>query len=310
MRDTCWHDKRFPSCNWKLTLFTGWASLVSWSSCKHARMHVCHPTYALCAWAEIGVCEAGYPQCPKLDHLFCLFLFSFCCFFFFFFKFSFEPCVFLDNLNKQSDSVRSVWLLLKRLLHTRNRHDWAQHLFKWIFDTVTKRHEMCFPKGVVFFVFVFLVGGWWGRLNPFFVVGEEGSAEAKWHSEAFVFGSVQSLLKWKQYVRGRQWHLLLASHGNRETDWRQRLLTVADIIKFHEETKPGWNALQNLCFQQKANSQEHDKTGTTMNALQTLSWKIISIIIWYVQLWSYKKAKTLSISFIQIIRKLKLRVCD
>lgn len=168
-----------------------------------------------------------------------------------------------------------------------------------------------FPQGSVFFCFCFF---WWGGSEggwtPFFVVGEEGSAEAKWHSEAFVFGSVQSLLKWKQYVRGRQWHLLLASHGNRETDWRQRLLTVADIIKFHEETKPGWNALQNLRFQQKANSQTHDKTGTTMNALQTLSWKIISIIIWYVQLWSYKKAKTLSISFIQIIRKLKLRVCD
>lgn len=170
MRDTCWHDKRFPSCNWKLTLFTGWASLVSWSSCKHARMHVCHPTYALCAWAEIGVCEAGYPQCPKLDHLFCLFLFSFCCCFFFFFKFSLEPCVFLDNLNKQSNSVRSVWLLLKRLLHTRNRHDWAQHLFKWILDTVTKRHEMCFPKGLVFFVFVFFGGGVVREAEPLFLL--------------------------------------------------------------------------------------------------------------------------------------------
>lgn len=179
------------------------------------------------------------------------------------------------------------------------------------FWTPSQRGMRCVSPRVCFFLFLFF---WWGGSEggwtPFFVVGEEGSAEAKWHSEAFVFGSVQSLLKWKQYVRGRQWHLLLASHGNRETDWRQRLLTVADIIKFHEETKPGWNALQNLRFQQKANSQTHDKTGTTMNALQTLSWKIISIIIWYVQLWSYKKAKTLSISFIQIIRKLKLRVCD
>lgn len=162
------------------------------------------------------------------------------------------------------------------------------------FWTPSQRGMRCVSPRVWFFLFLFfLVGGGEGGWTPFFVVGEEGSAEAKWHSEAFVFGSVQSLLKWKQYVRGRQWHLLLASHGNRETDWRQRLLTVADIIKFHEETKPGWNALQNLRFQQKANSQTHDKTGTTMNALQTLSWKIISIIIWYVQLWSYKKAKTL-----------------
>lgn len=283
--------------------------LVVVEACTHACVssYICPLCLSRdrCVWSRLPTMPQTGPS------ILFVFVFLLLLLFFFLFKFSLEPCVFLDNLNKQSNSVRSVWLLLKRLLHTRNRHDWAQHLFKWILDTVTKRHEMCFPKGLVFFVFVFFGGGGSeGGWTPFFVVGEEGSAEAKWHSEAFVFGSVQSLLKWKQYVRGRQWHLLLASHGNRETDWRQRLLTVADIIKFHEETKPGWNALQNLRFQQKANSQTHDKTGTTMNALQTLSWKIISIIIWYVQLWSYKKAKTLSISFIQIIRKLKLRVCD
>lgn len=141
-----------------------------WSPGRRVSMHACmcvilHMPFVL---EQRSVCvKQATHNAPNWTIYFVCFCFPFVAFFFFFFKFSLEPCVFLDNLNKQSDSVRSVWLLLKRLLHTRNRHDWAQHLFKWILDTVTKRHEMCFPKGVVLFVFVFLVGGWWGRLNPF-----------------------------------------------------------------------------------------------------------------------------------------------
>lgn len=120
---------------------------------------------------------------------------------------------------------------------------------------------------------------------------------------SFCFWFRQSLLKWRHYARGRQWHPLLASHGNRETDWRQRLLTVADIINFHEETKSDWNTFSKRLIHKHITRLEQPW-------IQTLSWKIISIIIWYVQLWSYKKANTLSFSFIQILRKLKQRVWD
>lgn len=113
-------------------------------------------------------------------------------------------------------------------------------------DSVTKRHEMCFHKNVC---------GIWGQ-----AVGSGGGGvkgRGGWTPflfrrrrlcwgemtfRSFCFWFRQSLLKWRHYARGRQWHPLLASHGNRETDWRQRLLTAADIINFYEETKPDWSS--------------------------------------------------------------------
>lgn len=64
-----------PSCNCKLILYTGWASLVSKELCRRACMHVCHLTCALLCLSRdrcvdvyvcVCVCVVGVNVCTYM----------------------------------------------------------------------------------------------------------------------------------------------------------------------------------------------------------------------------------------------------
>lgn len=167
--------------------------LVVVSACMHACV-ILHMPFVL---EQRSVCvKQATHNAPDWTY-FCLFLFSFCWFVaFFFFKFSLQPCVFFWTTWSSKVTVLEVYgsfwkgfFALKTGMAELT--SCLSGFWTW---TQSQRGMRCVSPGVCVGFCGEVCGecrrrGDVGRPNPFFVVGEEGCAEAKWHSEAFVFGS-------------------------------------------------------------------------------------------------------------------------